>query len=248
MKRIAFAIQKGGTGKTTLSGNAAAALSENHRTVLVDGDPQASASTWLLEEAPTHELADVLAGSVTVSEALVQRGELSVLPTFGIGGGLQPFSDRQLEDMPYAFDDLCRSLEGLGFDIAIFDLSPGMGRLEKRILTAMNEVVTPLTPEYFSIDGIEIFVHSLGEIQRNFRTEVRHRLIVANAVNRSFRRHTAITKQFELLDFEILTVPQDSKLAEAQLYHQTIFEYAPRAKAVPGIRKLAAAIGGDHVA
>lgn len=52
---IAFVNQKGGTGKTTLSVNVAAALAKQGRKVLlIDADKQGSASTWasLREETP----------------------------------------------------------------------------------------------------------------------------------------------------------------------------------------------------
>ena len=58
-----------------------------------------------------------------------------------------------------------KDLEDLGFEYAVYDLSPGMSLLEKRILSSVDEVITPLTPEYFSLDGIEIFNNDLKEIQ-----------------------------------------------------------------------------------
>mgnify|MGYP003693711823 FL=1 len=48
MRLIAIINQKGGSGKTTTAVNLAAALGEQDRHVLVlDLDPQASASSWL---------------------------------------------------------------------------------------------------------------------------------------------------------------------------------------------------------
>ena len=43
---FAVANQKGGTGKTTLSMNFAAGLSKKGRTLIIDADPQGSASQW----------------------------------------------------------------------------------------------------------------------------------------------------------------------------------------------------------
>ena len=52
MRTIAVVNRKGGSGKTTTAVSVAAALAERGLPILlVDLDPQASASTWLAEES-----------------------------------------------------------------------------------------------------------------------------------------------------------------------------------------------------
>ena len=243
MRKVAFYLQKGGVGKTTLAGNIAYAASSARRTILIDADPQGNSTSWLLRDPPEHELADVLAEKVTVQSAIVEISEkLSILPTFTIGGELQSFADWKIGSQPFIFDDLCETLAASGYELAIFDLSPGLRLLEKYVILAMDEVITPVTPEYFSLDGIEIFNTALDHINRDYRRNVQHRVIVANQVNRSFRRHRFIRDKFATLEKEMFTIPQDSKLAEAQLAHETIFTYAPESRAIPELRKLATAI------
>lgn len=55
---ISFLNQKGGTGKTTLSVNVAAALTRrDHKVLLIDADKQGSASTWAsLREEPAFQV------------------------------------------------------------------------------------------------------------------------------------------------------------------------------------------------
>jgi chromosome partitioning protein len=243
MRSIAFHIQKGGVGKTTLSGSIAAIASESQHIALIDCDPQGNSSSWFLTETPTYELADVLQGSVSVAQALVPvSASLSILPTFSLDGVLKQYAETRLNDEPFIFEELVQELSTLGFDLAIFDLSPGMSRLEKSVLLAMDEVVVPLTPEYFSVDGITIFNNELTKLNRNFRRHVRFGRIVCNAINQSFRRHHEFVAALRNLDYELYLVPQDSRLAESQIRHQSLPDYDQRAKAITELRRLAAAL------
>lgn len=242
MKTVAFSIQKGGTGKTSLAGNVA--YLTKFKTLLIDGDPQGSVSSWFLTEAPEYELADVLQGKATLSETMLElKDGLYLVPTFAIGGGLRAYSDMALDREPFIFQNLREEAESLGFEVVIYDLGPAAGRLERCVLLGCDEVVTPLTPEYFSVDGIEIFKQLLQEVQR-YRGEVQHRKIVLNLINRSFRRHVKYRDLVKGLEYEVFEVGQDAKLPEAQILHKSLVDYAPGSKILPDLRTLAEAIEG----
>ncbi|MDY3722781.1 MAG: ParA family protein, partial [Treponema sp.] len=44
MKTITFALQKGGTGKTSVSVSVALELAKKHKVIFIDADPQGNAS------------------------------------------------------------------------------------------------------------------------------------------------------------------------------------------------------------
>ena len=152
---------------------------------------------------------------------------------------LKQYAETRLNDEPSILEELVKELSSLGFDPAIFDLSPGMSRLEKSVLLAMDQVVLPLTPEYFSVDGITIFNSELRKLNKNFRRSVRFDRIVCNAINHSFRRHRDSVAALEDLDDELYLVPQNARLAESQIRHKSASAYDHRAKAVPQLRRLA---------
>ena len=246
MKQLAFHIQKGGVGKTTLSGNIAWLLSKIKKVALIDCDPQGNTSSWFLKEAPPHELADVLQGSVEVKEALIDiTDNLSILPTFSLDGVLKQYAETRLNDEPFIFEELGEELNDLGYDTVIYDLSPGMSKLEKSVLIAMDEVIVPLTPEYFSVDGITIFNNELQKLNRNFRRNVRFNKIACNLVNRSFRRHTDFIQALKRLDYELFLIPQDTHLAECQIHHQPLSGYDRNSRALPELKRLAVSLGNE---
>src|SRR5574344_290539 len=103
-KTIAFHLQKGGVGKTTISGTLACQSAlDGFETLLIDVDPQGNASSWFLKDAPTYELADAIQGKCFAQEAIVPLAiipHLFILPTFGIGGSLKNYSETKLAEEP----------------------------------------------------------------------------------------------------------------------------------------------------
>ena len=244
MITIAFHIQKGGVGKTTLSGNIGFALAlKNKKTILIYADPQGSLSTWFLTKPPEWELSDVLEKKVTTENAIVKLNEsLFIIPTFGLEENLKSFAETQLINKQKTFKILTKELSELNFDFCIFDLSPGMSMLEKRIIAECNEVITPLTAEFFSLDGIEIFTNHLKRINEDFVFDdskpVKHRRIVLNMVNRSFKQHNDIVEEIQKKDYMIYKIPQDRKVSDMQTIQQSIFYY-PTSKTIAEFNRLA---------
>jgi len=219
----AFHLQKGGVGKTSLSGTVATECSQKAKTILLDCDPQGNASSWLALHAPRWELASVLLGKVEIPEAItpsVVTG-LDLLPTFGLDGELKLYGESQLSNEPFIFCDLIDELKTLGYEYVILDLSPGMGRLERAVLISADEVITPMTPEAFSLDGIEIFRAELEKTSKAMRRGPQHKKIVINAFDERIGQHIAIADNARkgLSNFELFTIPVDPAFRKAQASH-----------------------------
>jgi cellulose biosynthesis protein BcsQ len=169
---------------------------------------------------------------------------LFLLPVIAIGGDLKKWSETELIQNPKAFEFLNEDLAKLGFAVAIFDCSPSFSQLERAILAEMDEVINPLTPEFFSIDGIETFTYELGKIEKAHRRTIINNKIVVNMMNRSFVRHKEFHKELGKLNYRIFTVPQDSKVAECQIAHQPVYHFTRSARAIPEFEEIAKAIVG----
>ena len=219
-KTIAFHLQKGGVGKTTISGTLACQSAINgHNTLVIDCDPQGNLSSWFLTQPPKYELSDVLQGKCFVEEAIIKApelGNLSILPTFGIGGTLKNYSETKLAEEPFVIQDLVKDVSE-NFEHIILDLSPGLGRLERSALIASDEIITPMTPEVFSLDGLEIFIDELGKLKKNMRSSVKHNKIIINSFDERIRQHRDIFRAAEESGrFAVYKIPVDPLFRKAQ--------------------------------
>lgn len=219
-KTVAFHLQKGGVGKTTISGTLACQSAlDGKRTLVVDCDPQGNVSSWFLPNAPKYELADVLQGKCYVKDAVVKVPEIDnlyLLPTFGIGGTLKTYSETKLSEEPFVIQDLVNEV-GEDFDHIIMDLSPGLGMLERYSLIASDEVITPMTSEVFSLDGLEIFIHELGKLRKNLRANVRHNKIIINSFDTRIKQHRDICQAaMESGNYKVYLIPVDPIFRKCQ--------------------------------
>lgn len=236
MKTIAFHLQKGGVGKTSLSAAVAYELAKKGRAVLIDIDPQGNLSSWLAIMQPRHELANVLLGKANVEDAItptVVKG-LDLLATFGLAGELKVYAENGLGAEPFIICDLMERIEAMGYEYAIMDLSPGAGRLERAAIIAANEVVAPMLAEEFSIDGIAIFNHDLAATMKAMRRAPEFKRIIINAFDARIGQHKAIAKQAQdSLRMEFFTVPVDPAFMKAQAAHTAVQDLPKKAAAKP---------------
>lgn len=231
MKVITFGIQKGGTGKTSVSISIASQLAiEGKKTLFIDADPQGNATGWILKDL-SHELADVLFNSCQVEEAIKQTSleNLFIIPTAGLGGDLRLYGETKASQKPYAIKQLLPKLEALNFEYVIIDTSPAFSPLEKSCFLASDEVIPVMQIDIFSTDGLTVFAKLLEEMRKDMEVQKPNfsRIILNARDDRLPQQKTlleAYEKNFNNLDLFIIPVDQGFKKSQGAGFF--IQEYA----------------------
>jgi len=229
MKTIAISLQKGGTGKTSLAVSLAAEFAqETGSAVIVDLDPQGSATAWIGPETLEAEAADVLMKEKTAKQAIVKTSfpALHILPTAGLDGQLKLFAETKALQQPFCIKNLLKDIAALGYRYCVLDLSPSFGTLERAAVYAADEVITPVTGDFFAVDGLSIFAANLTQLRQDMDTErPAYRKIIFNAIDNRIPMHkenlAAAQKENKL---DIYTIPVDPAFRKAQFSRITIQE------------------------
>lgn len=192
MKSVAFFNNKGGVGKTTLVYHLAWMLADQGiKTLVVDLDPQANLTAMFLDEDrleelwPDDEHPDTIFGAIRpilkgvgdIARPYVERlnDRLGLVPG---DLGLSRFEDKLSDAWPRchnrdesaframtAFHRVIEAGADWGAQIALVDVGPNLGAINRSALIASDQVVLPLAPDLFSLQGLK----NLGPTLREWR-------------------------------------------------------------------------------
>jgi chromosome partitioning protein len=233
---VAVANQKGGVGKTDLVVNISYDLASlGKRVLLIDMDPQANATDYLLSpEIPiVKSTADLLLDeAVSLEDAVIKecRPNLDLVPA---DGNLSACQIRLANDinMQFKLKKKLRSLveDESRYDYVLIDTPPSLGILTVNTLTAATHVLIPVQTQYFAMDGVMQLLDTIQKIKEDLNPGIQ----ILGAVLTMYDRRTVLSREVKEKVTDSFTagrvfstvIPINVRLAEAPSYHKSIVEY-----------------------
>ena len=240
MRKIAIVNQKGGVAKTTTAINLASEISRmGHKVLLIDLDAQFSATSAIFGNTEFDTtIYDVIVKKMDIEKTIQKASNFGfdVVPSDIMLSAADLFIVKEIGREKILFNKT-RSLK---YDIMIMDCPPSLGLITVNALTACEEALIPVCPEYFSLRGIKLLEQILFIVEKKLLSKTLLKgVLITRYRDRVVTREAeqAIRKYFEYKVFETV-IPENIKIEEAHNAHLPVYKYDETCKGCIAYRNL----------
>ncbi len=227
-KTIAVTNQKGGVGKTTTSINLAASLAIlEYKTLIVDADPQANATSGIGFDPKQIQASiyECIIDGLNVENVILQTKtpNLDLLPAHIDLVG----AEIEIINLPSREKLMQKVLATIkpNYDFIIIDCSPSLGLITVNALAASDSVIIPVQCEYFALEGLGKLLNTIKIVQSRLNEELDIEGILLTMFDSRLRLSKQVVDEvkthFQQMVFNTI-ISRNTKLGEAPSFGDSI--------------------------